>query len=145
LITGDVPESLTELNFSDNALTRKLPKNLSNMQSLVVASFKNNYFTGFLPKNLRTLQILDLSSSLLNGTLNSDFGGDKIRHLNVSYNIFSGEIPLEFAEKIPSNTTIDLSFNNLTGEIPNSPVLLTKETKSFSGNNDLCEEPMKYR
>ncbi|WJX70953.1 hypothetical protein P8452_55004 [Trifolium repens] len=115
------------------------------MQSLVVASFKNNYFTGFLPKNLRTLQILDLSSSLLNGTLNSDFGGDKIRHLNVSYNIFSGEIPLELAEKIPSNTTIDLSFNNLIGEIPNSPVLLTKETKSFSGNNDLCGEPMKYR
>jgi hypothetical protein len=23
--------------------------------------------------------------------------------------------------------------------------LLTKETKSFSGNNDLCGEPMKYR
>jgi hypothetical protein len=144
LITGEVPESLTELinlqflNFSDNALTGKLPNNLSNMQNLTVASFKNNYFTGFLPKDLRTLQILDLSSNLLNGTLSRDFGGDNIRYLNVSYNRFSSE----FTEKIPSNATIDLSFNNLTGEIPDSPVLLNQETKSFSGNSDLCGEPM---
>jgi hypothetical protein len=113
------------------------------MQNLTVASFKNNYLTGFLPKDLRTLQILDLSSNLLNGTLSPDFGGDNIRYLNVSYNRFSGEIPPEFAEKIPSNATIDLSFNNLTGEIPDSPVLLKQETKSFSGNSDLCGEPMK--
>ncbi|KAK2358077.1 Leucine-rich repeat protein kinase family protein [Trifolium repens] len=112
------------------------------MQNLIVASFKSNYSTGFLPKDLRTLQILDLSSNLLNGTLSLDFGGDNIRYLNVSYNIFSGEISPEFAEKIPSNATIDLSFSNLTGEIPDSPVLLNQETKSFSGNSDLCGEPM---
>ncbi|CAJ2635348.1 unnamed protein product [Trifolium pratense] len=149
LITGEVPESLTDLknlqflNFSDNALTGKLPNNLSNMQNLTVALFKNNYLTGFLPKDLRTLQILDLSSNLLNGTLSPDFGGDNIRYLNVSYNRFSGEIPPEFAEKIPIHATIDLSFNNLTGEIPDSPVLLNQETKFFSGNSDLCGEPMK--
>ncbi|XP_059659134.1 homogentisate phytyltransferase 1, chloroplastic-like [Cornus florida] len=36
--------------------------------------------------------------------------------------------------KIPTNSTLDLSFNNFTGEIPESPVFFNHETKSFSGN-----------
>lgn len=149
LLTGEIPESITELrnlqilNFSDNAFAGKLPNNLSNMKNLTVASFKNNYLTGFLPSDLRNLQVLDLSSNLLNGTLTQDFGGESMVYLNISYNRFSGKISPEFAEKIPSNATVDLSFNNLSGEIPDSPVLLNQETKSFSGNHDICGEPTK--
>ncbi|KHN19832.1 Putative LRR receptor-like serine/threonine-protein kinase [Glycine soja] len=149
LITGEVPESITQLrnleflNLSDNDLAGKLPEGFSNMQNLTQASFKNNYLFGFLPSGLRTLQVLDLSANLLNGSLPTDFGGDVMRYLNISYNRFSGEIPTEFAARIPGNATVDLSFNNLTGEVPDSAVFTNQNSKSFSGNVNLCGEMTK--
>lgn len=149
LITGEVPESIAQLrnlqclNLSDNSLAGKLPRDFSNMHNLTLASFKNNYLYGFLPSGLRTLQVLDLSSNLFNGTLPADFGGDAMRYLNISYNRFLGEIPTEFAANIPGNATVDLSFNNLTGQVPDSAVFLSQNWKSFSGNVNLCGEQTK--
>ncbi|ESW27883.1 hypothetical protein PHAVU_003G240400 [Phaseolus vulgaris] len=149
LITGEVPDSIPQLrnlqclNLSDNALAGKLPHDFSNMHNLTQASFKNNYLYGFLPSGLRTLQVLDLSSNLFNGTLPADFGGDAMRYLNISYNRFFGEIPKEFAANIPGNATVDLSFNNFTGQVPHSAVFLHQNRESFSGNVNLCGEQTK--
>ncbi|KAJ7952811.1 receptor-like kinase [Quillaja saponaria] len=149
LLSGEVLDSIVQLrnlqflNLSDNALAGKVPANLSNMQNLTVASLKNNYLSGSVPNGFHTVQVLDLSSNLINGSLPQDFGGANLRYFNTSYNRLSGKIPLEFVQKIPGNATLDLSFNNLTGEIPNSIVFLNQESKSFSGNPDLCGEPTK--
>ncbi|XWS33560.1 hypothetical protein CRYUN_Cryun22dG0093700 [Craigia yunnanensis] len=146
LISGVIPETigrlqnLQSLNLSDNALAGTLPATLTTIQNLTVVSLKTNYFSGNLPTGFQFVQVLDLSSNLLDGSLPPNFGGKNLRYLNVSYNRLSGVIPLEFSEKIPGNATIDLSFNNLTGEIPDSVVYKNQESKSFSGNPDLCGE-----
>lgn len=148
-ISGELPvdvtrlTSLQSLNISDNALAGNIPPNLASLQNLTLVSLKNNYLSGSLPSRFETVRVLDLSSNLLNGSLPSDFGGTSLRYLNISYNRVPGRIPPEFGAKIPGNATIDLSFNNLTGEIPKSQLFLNQEARSYSGNPDLCGEPSK--
>ncbi|XP_059642822.1 probable LRR receptor-like serine/threonine-protein kinase At4g37250 [Cornus florida] len=149
LISGELPElvgglgSLEVLNLSDNAFAGKIPGNLTTLRNLTVLSLKGNYFSGSLPSGFDSVEVVDLSSNLINGSLPPNFTqGNNLHYFNVSYNRLSGEIPPEFADKIPANATLDLSFNNFTGEIPESPVFFNQETKSFSGNPELCGRPL---
>lgn len=149
VISGHLPESINSmvslqfLNLSDNALAGKVPQNLTALKNLTVVSLRSNYFTGDVPSGFGSVEVLDLSSNLLNGSLPLDFGGDNLRYLNLSYNKISGSISSEFAKQIPEKSTIDLSFNNLTGAIPESLSLLNQKTESFSGNINLCGKPLK--
>ncbi|ESQ53363.1 hypothetical protein EUTSA_v10024484mg [Eutrema salsugineum] len=147
MISGQVPaaigdlHNLQTLNLSDNALGGKLPANLVTLRNLTVVSLENNYFSSEIPGGWRAVQFLDLSSNLINGSLPPDFGGESLRYLNVSFNQVSGEIPQDIGVNFPRNATVDLSFNNLTGSIPDSPVFLNQESDFFSGNPGLCGYP----
>ncbi|MBA0771632.1 hypothetical protein Gotri_007124 [Gossypium trilobum] len=149
LISGSLPESigalasLQLLNLSHNALAGKVPENLTALQKLSVVSLKGNYLSGNIPSGFDSVEVLDLSSNLLNGSLPLDLGGVHLNYLNLSYNKISGSISPEFAEKLPQNATIDLSFNNLSGAIPESVALLNQKMEFFSGNIDLCGKPLK--
>jgi len=141
VISGELPaeligglRSLQLLNLSDNALAGKVPENLTALQNLTVVSLRSNYFSGSVPSGFNSVQVLDLSSNLLNGSLPLGFGGDSLRYFNLSYNKISG---------MPQNATIDLSFNNLTGPIPESLVLHNQKNEFFAGNTDLCGKPLK--
>ncbi|QDP16886.1 hypothetical protein Tsubulata_009119 [Turnera subulata] len=146
-ISGSLPGSLGQLqnlqslNLSDNALAGSLPADLVNLQNLVVISLNNNYFSGPLPSGFQAVQVLDLSSNLINGSLPLGFGGHSLSYLNISYNRLSGPIPAEFAASFPSNCTIDLSFNNLTGEVPDSSVFSNQRSRSYAGNPGICGNP----
>ncbi|XP_073124722.1 probable LRR receptor-like serine/threonine-protein kinase At4g37250 [Henckelia pumila] len=148
MITGEFPElvgtlkNLQVLNLYDNALAGSLPRNLIALANLTVVSLKNNYFVGSIPGGFNSVRMLDLSSNLIDGSLPPDFGGTRIAYFNVSFNRLSGEIPPEFGTQIPTNATIDLSFNNLTGPIPNSNLFLNQAVNSYSGNTGLCGKPL---
>ncbi|MCD7454992.1 hypothetical protein HAX54_026720 [Datura stramonium] len=148
-ISGVLPElvgrlkNLQFLNLSGNALAGSLPANLTSLRNLTVVSLKDNYFFGAVPVGFDSVHVLDLSSNLINGSLPPNFGGSNLRYFNVSFNRLSGDIPPEFGSKIPPNATIDLSYNNFTGAIPESSVFLNQSRKAFSGNPELCGEPLK--
>ncbi|XAR59418.1 Non-specific serine/threonine protein kinase [Bertholletia excelsa] len=150
MIYGELPDlaeglaaELQLLNLSDNALAGKVPEKLPLLRNLTVVSLRSNYFSGRIPGGFDSVEVLDLSSNLFNGSLPMDFGGESLRYLNISYNKLTGSVSSEFAKKIPANASIDLSFNNLTGEIPQSVALIYQKPESFRGNADLCGKPLK--
>ncbi|XAR51313.1 Non-specific serine/threonine protein kinase [Bertholletia excelsa] len=149
LISGEIPELVGELtnleflNLSDNALAGKTPESLTTLPNLAVLSLKNNYLGGSLPSGCGSIEVLDLSSNLINGSLPSNFNGNNLKYFNVSYNRISGEIPREFANQIPTSAIIDLSNNNITGEIPETSLFVNQDAKSYAGNTELCGNPLK--
>ncbi|XP_059647827.1 probable LRR receptor-like serine/threonine-protein kinase At4g37250 [Cornus florida] len=148
MIYGELPEltgglGLQFINLSSNALAGKVPKNLTSLKNLTVVSLRSNYFSGYIPRGFDFAEVLDLSSNMFNGSLAVDFGGQSLRYLNLSYNKLSGSISPQSVKNIPANATVDLSFNNLTGEIPQSMALGNQKAEFFAGNTDLCGKPLK--
>ncbi|XP_021714375.1 probable LRR receptor-like serine/threonine-protein kinase At4g37250 [Chenopodium quinoa] len=133
--------SLEVLDVSENALAGNIPRNLGTLKNLSSVSLRRNKFTGNIPGGFDRVRVMDLSSNSLNGSLPVDLGGEKLQIFNLSNNRITGEISPDFGNKIPENATLDFSFNNLTGEIPDSNVLLSQERDSFAGNPDLCGPP----
>ncbi|XP_010484520.1 PREDICTED: probable LRR receptor-like serine/threonine-protein kinase At4g37250 [Camelina sativa] len=150
-ISGELPASfgallnLQALNLSGNSFFGELPKTLGWNTNLTEISLKNNHISGKIPGGFKSTEYLDLSSNLIKGSLPSHFGGNRLRYFNASYNRISGEIPSGFADEIPENATVDISFNQLTGQIPGFRVLGNQESNSFSGNPGLCgTDPAKH-
>ncbi|KAH6773087.1 hypothetical protein C2S52_004059 [Perilla frutescens var. hirtella] len=147
-VSGSIPElsavnTLNFVNLSENALIGNIPHSITTSRNLTVVSLRSNYLSGQIPTGIQSLQVLDISSNLLNGTLPADFDGRSLRYLNLSSNQLTGSVPPDFASKIPANATIDISFNRLSGEIPESTPLWNQKTEAYAGNTDLCGKPMK--
>ncbi|KAF0931347.1 hypothetical protein E2562_004489 [Oryza meyeriana var. granulata] len=150
-ISGVLPDggsmssrSLQELNLSDNALAGRLPAALCRLPSLAVLGLANNYLAGELPiGGLGALEVVDLSANYFNGSLPSDFGGSRLRFLNVSSNKLTGALPTELSAVVPANSTVDLSHNNFTGTVPQAGPFAVQPAAAYEGNPELCGPPLK--
>jgi hypothetical protein len=151
-ISGELPDAgaaayargLQELNLSGNALAGRLPAALCRLPSLVVLGLAGNRLAGELPiGGLGTLELVDLSGNGFNGSLPSDFGGARLRLLNVSSNKLAGAVPTELAALVPANATVDLSRNNFTGAIPQAGPFAAQPAAAYEGNPNLCGPPLK--
>ncbi|XP_059658712.1 probable LRR receptor-like serine/threonine-protein kinase At4g37250 [Cornus florida] len=118
-------------------------ENLTSLKNLTVVSLRSNYFSNYIPGGFDFDEVLDLSSNMFNESLAVDFGRQSLRYLNLSYNMLFGSLSPQSVKNIPANVTIDLSFNNLTGEIPQSMALDNQKTEFFTGNTDFCGKPLK--
>jgi len=161
---GQLPDSFTGLNkiqvldLSNNRLS-SLPTSWSSIwdppESLRILKLNKNKLRGELPIRLldaEHLEWLDLSDNELTGRLFSKKDMfPKLVHFNLSTNNFEGYIPEEFSSmgvfspeaRFSPDHVFDLSFNNLTGEIPD--FLYEEVTPNVAdvdvvlkGNNFVC-------
>uniref|UniRef100_A0ACD6A6Q2 Uncharacterized protein n=1 Tax=Avena sativa TaxID=4498 RepID=A0ACD6A6Q2_AVESA len=152
-LTGAFPASLCDLprlqnlDLSKNSLTGQLPPGLARCGQLQRLLLSSNNFTGAIPggvlPKMASLQLLDLSSNSLTGAIPPELGKlpALAGTLNISHNRLSGGVPPELGH-LPATVSLDLRFNNLSGEIPQSGSLASQGPTAFLNNPGLCGFPL---
>lgn len=141
-------EYIQSLDFSHNFFNGSLPFSFIQCKRLRNLDLSHNNFSGFLPvgigKNLVLLEKLVLSYNAFVGLVPDDL--DSLSNLqgtvDLSHNMFNGSIPPSLGN-LPEKVYIDLTYNNLTGPIPQNGALVNRGPTAFIGNPGLCGPPLK--
>nr|KJB73582.1 hypothetical protein B456_011G239600 [Gossypium raimondii] len=106
-------EKLITLNLSHNSFTGVFPSDIVNSKDLVELYVNNNNFIGRIPSQI-AIESLDLSANNLSNTIPSEL------------------------QKLPFLLSLNLSFNQLEGEVPREGVFKNTSQFSIIGNQNLC-------
>ncbi|PON74277.1 NAD(P)-binding domain containing protein [Parasponia andersonii] len=165
-LSGQIPSSfqnlsrLETLDLKSNRLTGRIPRWIGEgFEHLRILSLRSNGFFGELPSdnlsNLSSLQVLDLAKNHLNGAIPASFGDFKSmsqvqnRVQYLSYGTFDDGMyyeenmvvnmrgqSLPYTKTLSLVISLDLSGNNLSGELPAELTkLLGLVVLSLSGNH----------
>ncbi|CAL4979291.1 unnamed protein product [Urochloa decumbens] len=114
--------NLTALQIDNNLLSGHIPDTLGNLRNLSILSLSNNKLSGEIPQSIGKLdQLTELyfEENHLTGVIPSSLHGCKhLTRLNLSCNSLYGQIPHELFSISTLSEGLDLSYNQLTGDIP---------------------------
>ncbi|KAK2632232.1 hypothetical protein EUGRSUZ_L01837 [Eucalyptus grandis] len=139
---------LQRLDLSSNDIIREIPKDLGKLKLLLEFSLDYNLLVGHIPQELgalSNLEILNIAGNNLSGSIPTQLGGEiprqlgllhRLEILNLSHNQLSGSIMSTFQYMI-SLTSIDISFNELKGSLPNIPAFRNATIGVLRGNKGL--------
>lgn len=133
--------SIQQLRLSDNNLTGVIPDALSQCQNLSVLDLSGNDLSGGIPDNLCNiikLTSLRLQGNSLSGTIPVTIGMcQQLLELQFADNNLTGEIPSTIGNLTNLQVSLDLSVNRLTGSIPSSIDNLIKLVSLDVSHNEL--------
>ncbi|XP_078154360.1 putative LRR receptor-like serine/threonine-protein kinase At1g56140 isoform X2 [Carex rostrata] len=147
-LSGELPETLSNLiNMkilwaSDNAFTGKMPDYIGTWTGLLDLRFQGNSFQGPIPSsfsnlvNLTSLRIGDIADNTSSSKLDFVSNLTSLIFLILRNCKISDTLPTDFS-MFKSLQLLDLSFNNITGEVPQSLFSLSSLNYLFLGNNGL--------
>ncbi|XP_020999686.2 receptor-like protein EIX2 [Arachis duranensis] len=132
---------LVSMNISYNNLSGVIPDFPLRFTEYPSISLAVNHFEGPIPPFLRRAQSLDLSSNKFSDLalfVCTNDTAERLGQLDISNNIFSGQIPNCWSN-FKSLAYIDVSSNNFSGQVPSSMGLVVKlhvlilRNNSFTG------------
>ncbi|KAL3035053.1 hypothetical protein AAZX31_02G229200 [Glycine max] len=146
-LSGSLPSglgNLTELqtlSLRFNALTGQIPDDFANLKALRNLYLQGNFFSGQVSDSVFALQNLvrlNLGNNNFSGEISPKFNSlTRLATLYLERNNFTGSIPDLDA---PPLDQFNVSFNSLTGSIPNRFSRLDRT--AFLGNSLLCGKPL---
>ncbi|XP_039173730.1 probable LRR receptor-like serine/threonine-protein kinase At3g47570 [Eucalyptus grandis] len=123
LIHGSFPRSISNLStsinrigMSDNHIQGTIPSSLGNLFNLLHLNLQNNFLTDDLPDSIGALY--------------------NLQQLSFAGNMFTGDIPSSIDFLLLKY--LNMSFNELEGQVPEGGVFLNASAVSISGNRQLC-------
>nr|GMC98028.1 probable inactive receptor kinase At4g23740 [Ipomoea batatas] len=126
--------ALQILSLRSNGISGNFPLDFVNLKNLSYLYLQFNNFSGPLPLDFsvwKNLTSVNLSNNRFNGSIPFSVSGlSKLTSFNLANNSISGEIP---DLNLPSLQFLNLSYNNLTGTVPNSLQRFPRSV--FVGNN----------
>ncbi|KAJ0090741.1 hypothetical protein Patl1_13763 [Pistacia atlantica] len=145
-IRGSIPIELSRignldhLDLSNNKISGSIPSPLGDLEHLLKLNLRRNQLTGFIPAefgNLRSVIEIDLSHNHLSGVIPQEFSQlQNIFSLMLENNNLSGDVmPLI---NCLSLAVLNVSYNDLTGDIPTSNNFSRFSPDSFIGNRAFC-------
>ncbi|KAK0597281.1 hypothetical protein LWI29_023683 [Acer saccharum] len=146
-LTGTIPPQLGNLSFlafvaiNNNSFHGFLPGELAHLHRLRYINFNHNQLSGIVPSvfNISSLRELRLGHNQLTSFVNLSGGGSNLMLLDLSENMFEGEIPA-FILECKQLQFLNLSFNNFRGGIPKEMGNLTMLKILSIGQNKLQGE-----
>ncbi|XP_022145138.1 receptor like protein 30-like [Momordica charantia] len=133
-------QKLTNIEIQTNSFMGSLPNSLFNLTLLSHLTASSNFFSSPLPSNVSSHRLsnlihLNLEGNLLNGAIPSWlYALPRLAYLDLSHNHFNGPM-MDF--KSTSLNSLDLSENNLQGEISESMHRQVNLTDLKLGSNNL--------
>ncbi|KAK1377935.1 Protein kinase domain-containing protein [Heracleum sosnowskyi] len=146
-LSGTIPNKLfdispfaVKLNLSQNHLVGSLPAGIGALKTLVELDVSENELSGLMPTQLGdciALESLYMQGNFIQGNISNSMKKLRgMRNFDISRNKLSGEIP-DFFETL-SLKYLNLSWNDLEGEVRTKGVFANANAFSIVGNNGLC-------
>ncbi|XP_040967097.1 receptor-like protein 33 [Gossypium hirsutum] len=121
---------LSFMDFSSNNFSGLFPSLAFNLTSLTFMDFSSNFLQGRL-FSLPSLQYLNLDFNKLNGPIDTIQEANLVQLVDLSKNEIQGTIPSSFFD-LMNLTILDLSSNNLSGNIKSCMLVKLKNLRSHN-------------
>ncbi|KAJ9700940.1 hypothetical protein PVL29_006325 [Vitis rotundifolia] len=146
-LTGQIPASfgrlvsLNKLILSRNSLSGSIPPSLGLCSSLQLLDLSSNELFGSIPMELSQIEALEIALNLscngLTGPIPAQISAlNKLSILDLSHNKLEGNlIPLA---KLDNLVSLNISYNNFTGYLPDNKLFRQLPAIDLAGNQGLC-------
>ncbi|XP_062149035.1 LRR receptor-like serine/threonine-protein kinase RGI2 [Alnus glutinosa] len=144
---GQIPGSfgrLTSLNrllLSRNFLSGSISSSLGRCSGLQLLDFSSNALSGTIPAELFEIEALDIALNLsfnaLSGVIPPQISAlNKLSLLDLSHNKLEGD--LMALSGLVNLVSLNISYNNFTGYLPDSKLFRQLSATELAGNQGLC-------
>ncbi|XP_011040489.1 PREDICTED: probable LRR receptor-like serine/threonine-protein kinase At4g26540 [Populus euphratica] len=133
--------SLTKLTLAKNRLSGSIPSQLGSCSKLQLLDLSGNQLSGNIPSSIGKIPSLEIALNLslnqLNGEIPSEFTGlNKLGILDISYNHLTGD--LQHLAALQNLVVLNVSHNNFSGHVPDTPFFSKLPLSVLAGNPALC-------